>query len=212
MRMVVKRVVEVTVVVVTSGSVEGAVAMSSSTSMAPRGSSSLLASWVRQGRLGLSLRRGFADLRVDSKTARSLEASGWERLGLERRRNAGQRGAEAEGLEVECRKFKAKRPVLGVLRKRRRTGHETPYLRYSRIPNRHSRSGSKLPPRRCRCSLLLSLRNGVYGWALAEMLDVCCWSADSGWWSRRETSFGPGLLGTGASCLCDCGRSRLPRS
>jgi len=51
----------------------------------------------------------------------------------------------------------------------RRTGDETPYLRSSRVPNRHSRSASKLAPRLCRCGPLPTLRNGVYRLALAAI-------------------------------------------
>ena len=64
------------------------------------------------------------------------------------------------------------RPVelAGATRRLRRlTGDETPILRSSRCPNRHSRSGSKLPPRLCRCGLLPTLRNGVYRLALGAM-------------------------------------------
>jgi len=58
-------------------------------------------------------------------------------------------------------------------RRNRLTGDETPYLRSSRCPNRHSRSGSKLPPRLCRCGPLPTLRNGVYRLALGETASHC---------------------------------------
>ena len=54
----------------------------------------------------------------------------------------------------------------------RRTGDETPYLRSSRVPNRHSRSASKLAPRLCRCGPLPTLRNGVYRLAFGAMLPI----------------------------------------
>ena len=64
------------------------------------------------------------------------------------------------------------RPVelAGATRRLRRlTGDETPYLSSSRVPNRHSRSASKLAPRLCRCGPLPTLRNGVYRLALAAI-------------------------------------------
>ena len=67
------------------------------------------------------------------------------------------------------------RPVelAGATRRLRRlTGDETPYLSSSRVPNRHSRSASKLAPRLCRCGPLPTLRNGVYRLAFGAMLPI----------------------------------------
>jgi len=97
----------------------------------------------------------------------------------------------------------------------RTTGDETPCLHSSRVPNRHSRSGSKLPPRLCRCGPLPTLRNGVYRLAFGA-IGISYLRISRNWfylglWPHEAYSGSPGLNARTSLLATHLSPSHYPR-